>query len=42
MASNTRKEQALQGKRIAVLMTDGVEQIEYTSPRISSSGTARR
>ncbi|HEY0062407.1 MAG TPA: type 1 glutamine amidotransferase domain-containing protein [Telluria sp.] len=24
---------ALQGKRIAVLMTDGVEQIEYTSPR---------
>jgi protease I len=23
----------LQGKRIAVLMTDGVEQIEYTSPR---------
>lgn len=25
--------QALRGKRIAVLMTDGVEQIEYTSPR---------
>lgn len=25
--------QALKGKRIAVLMTDGVEQIEYTSPR---------
>ena len=23
----------LQGKRVAVLMTDGVEQIEYTSPR---------
>ena len=26
-------EQALRGKRVAVLMTDGVEQIEYTSPR---------
>lgn len=25
--------QSLTGKRIAVLMTDGVEQIEYTSPR---------
>jgi protease I len=25
--------QALQGKRVAILMTDGVEQIEYTSPR---------
>lgn len=25
--------QDLQGKRVAVLMTDGVEQIEYTSPR---------
>jgi protease I len=25
--------QMLQGKRIAILMTDGVEQIEYTSPR---------
>jgi protease I len=25
--------QALQGKRVAVLMTDGVEQVEYTSPR---------
>ena len=24
---------ALQGKRIAVLMTDGVEQVEYTGPR---------
>jgi len=24
---------ALQGKRIAVLMTDGVEQVEYTQPR---------
>ncbi len=27
------KEPALRGKRVAVLMTDGVEQIEYTSPR---------
>ena len=26
-------EQSLRGKRIAVLMTDGVEQIEYISPR---------
>jgi protease I len=26
-------EQDLTGKRVAVLMTDGVEQIEYTSPR---------
>lgn len=26
-------QQALKGKTIAVLMTDGVEQIEYTSPR---------
>jgi protease I len=25
--------QSLQGKRIAVLMTDGVEQVEYTGPR---------
>lgn len=25
--------QSLSGKRVAVLMTDGVEQIEYTSPR---------
>jgi protease I len=25
--------QALQGKRVAVLMTDGVEQVEYTGPR---------
>ncbi|MGE5493239.1 MAG: DJ-1/PfpI family protein, partial [Actinomycetota bacterium] len=24
---------ALQGKRVAVLMTDGVEQVEYTGPR---------
>lgn len=33
MAQDMSKDQALQGKRIAVLMTDGVEQIEYTSPR---------
>jgi protease I len=33
MAPNTSKDLALQGQRIAVLMTDGVEQIEYTSPR---------
>jgi protease I len=26
-------EQSLQGKRVAVLMTDGVEQVEYTHPR---------
>ncbi len=26
-------EQSLQGKRVAVLMTDGVEQVEYTEPR---------
>lgn len=25
--------QSLQGKRVAVLMTDGVEQVEYTEPR---------
>ena len=30
MVQNT---QALNGKQVAVLMTDGVEQIEYTSPR---------
>lgn len=29
----TNIEQALKGKRIAVLMTDGVEQVEYTQPR---------
>ena len=29
----TNNGQTLQGKRVAVLMTDGVEQIEYTSPR---------
>jgi protease I len=28
-----RTEQALQGKRVAILMTDGVEQVEYTGPR---------
>ena len=33
MAQDMRTDQALQGKRVAVLMTDGVEQIEYTSPR---------
>lgn len=26
-------EHALQGKRVAILMTDGVEQVEYTGPR---------
>lgn len=30
---NTTKGTALQGKRVAVLMTDGVEQQEYTRPR---------
>jgi protease I len=33
MAANMDTTQSLNGKRIAVLMTDGVEQIEYTSPR---------
>jgi protease I len=33
MAQNKSKDQSLKGKRVAVLMTDGVEQIEYTSPR---------
>jgi len=33
MAQNMQDQQALKGKRVAVLMTDGVEQIEYTSPR---------
>ncbi len=32
MAQNM-EQQSLKGKRVAVLMTDGVEQIEYTSPR---------
>jgi protease I len=31
MAQNTTR--ALQGKRVAILMTDGVEQVEYTGPR---------
>ena len=31
MAAN--QQSSLQGKRIAVLMTDGVEQVEYTEPR---------
>ena len=30
---DTIEGKALQGKRIAVLMTDGVEQVEYTGPR---------
>ena len=30
---DTREGTALQGKKIAVLMTDGVEQVEYTGPR---------
>jgi protease I len=29
----TGEGQTLQGKRVAVLMTDGVEQVEYTEPR---------
>jgi protease I len=33
MAQDNSKGQELQGKRVAVLMTDGVEQVEYTSPR---------
>jgi protease I len=33
MAQEIKQDQALKGKRVAVLMTDGVEQIEYTSPR---------
>jgi protease I len=33
MAQDNGNGQELQGKRVAVLMTDGVEQIEYTSPR---------
>jgi protease I len=33
MAQNMSTDQSLQGKRVAMLMTDGVEQIEYTSPR---------
>ncbi len=33
MAQAQAKAQALQGKRVAILMTDGVEQVEYTEPR---------
>jgi protease I len=33
MMENASKDQSLKGMRVAVLMTDGVEQVEYTSPR---------
>jgi protease I len=33
MNANTSDGKRLQGKRVAVLMTDGVEQVEYTEPR---------
>jgi protease I len=33
MNANTIDGKRLQGKRVAVLMTDGVEQVEYTEPR---------
>jgi protease I len=33
MAQGNGTDQELKGKRVAVLMTDGVEQVEYTSPR---------
>jgi protease I len=33
MNPNTGGGKSLQGKRVAVLMTDGVEQVEYTEPR---------
>jgi protease I len=33
MENDRINNQPLKGKRVAVLMTDGVEQIEYTSPR---------
>jgi protease I len=33
MNGNTSEGNSLQGKRVAVLMTDGVEQVEYTEPR---------
>ena len=33
MAQNMSNDQSLKGKRVAMLMTDGVEQVEYTSPR---------
>jgi protease I len=32
-SSQQQAGQALQGKRVAILMTDGVEQVEYTGPR---------
>jgi len=32
-AQQQTSNQALQGKRVAILMTDGVEQVEYTGPR---------
>jgi len=34
--------QALQGKRVAILMTDGVEQVEYTGPREFLEGQGAR
>jgi protease I len=36
------EQEKLQGKRVAVLMTDGVEQVEYTGPRSFLEGRARR
>jgi protease I len=33
---------ALQGKRVAILMTDGVEQVEYTGPRSFLEGQGAR
>jgi protease I len=30
---DTKRDSTLQGKRVAILMTDGVEQVEYTKPR---------
>jgi protease I len=33
MSANTGNSKRLQGKRVAVLMTDGVEEVEYTEPR---------
>lgn len=33
MVQKMSKDQSLAGQRVAVLMTDGVEQIEYTAPR---------
>lgn len=33
MAQELKQDQALKGKCVAMLMTDGVEQIEYTAPR---------